>query len=58
MNHDGWIDVTDPADLGKALGLDGSSLDRDVYSVITALAGSDSLTTLITSSVKVSQPLP
>jgi len=42
MNHDGWIDVTDPADLGKALGLDASSVDRDVYSVITALAGRDS----------------
>jgi len=41
MNQTGWIDVTDPADLGGALGIDTSSLDRDVYSVITALAGRD-----------------
>lgn len=39
MTHDGWIDVTDPADLGKALGLDLLSGDGDAYSVIAALAG-------------------
>ena len=41
MDRAEWVDVTDPRSLAEALMLDASSVDRDVYAVMTALAGRD-----------------